>query len=273
LFAWMKKKAPSFFSARWGGRFRELLPLGAGLLLMGLALIAAGKRISAVEEDIRRRSNPVEVVVASVPIEAGEEFTAGNLAKKAVPASGIGRRNVPAGDFELLVGSKAKCRVDSGEPVLWTDVEEPFEADVFSKTVPKGRRAVTVNVDTTSSFSGLLQPGDRVDLLAKGSDGKTAEWVRNVPVIAVDRHLNRLARPSDDRETGTVTLMVTPREGVTIASASAGGKLFWFLRNPDENSSLSAEPAGSRPSAAPRVEVWKGGIRVPNPHFVEETTS
>jgi len=273
LFAWMKKKAPSFFSASWGGRFRELLPLGAGLLLMGLALSAAGKRIAAVEEDIRRRANPVEVVVASVPIEAGEEFTPANLAKKSVPASGTGKRNIPAGDFELLLGSKAKSRVDPGEPVLWTDVEEPFEADLFSKTVPMGRRALTVNVDMTSSFSGLLQPGDRVDLLAKVADGGTQRWVRNVPVIAVDRHLNRLARPSDAQETGTVTLMVTPGEGMAIASASAGGKLFWFLRNPEDNTALSAERAGSGPSRTLRVEVWKGGIRVPNPHSPGETPS
>ncbi len=247
--------------------------MGVGLLLMGLALAAAGKRIAAVEEDIRRRNNPVDVVVASGPIEAGEEFTPENLAKKSVPASGTGKRNVPAGDFELLLGSKAKSRVDPGEPVLWTDVEEPFEADVFSKTVPKGRRALTVDVDATSSFSGLLQPGDRVDLLAKGSDGGAERWVRNIPVIAVDRHLNRLARPSDSQETGTVTLMVTPGEGVTVASASAGGKLFWFLRNPDDNTSLSAERAGTRPSGAPRVEVWKGGIRIPNEHSLAETAS
>ncbi|MBE0603578.1 MAG: Flp pilus assembly protein CpaB, partial [Deltaproteobacteria bacterium] len=174
---------------------------------MGIALYAAGKRVAAIETDIRRKADPVEVVVASVPIPAGEEFMPANIAKKSVPASGTGKRNVPAGDYELLLGSKAKSQIDPGEPVLWTDVEEPFEADAFSKTVPKGRRALTVSVDTTSSFSGLLQPGDRVDLLAKGRENKGDEWIRNVPVIAVDRNYNRLARPTDTPEAGTVTLM------------------------------------------------------------------
>ena len=265
MFASMKKKALSFFSASWSGKVRELLPLGGGLLLMGLALAAAGKRIAAIETDIRRQVNPVEVVVASVPIPAGEEFMPGNLSKKIVPASGTGKRNVPAEDFELLLGSRAKSRIDPGEPVLWTDVEEPFEADSFSNTVPKGRRALTVTVDMTSSFSGLLQPGDRVDLLAKGPENGTGAWVRDIPVIAVDRHLNRLARPTDAAETSTVTLMVTPDEGVSIASASAGGKLFWFLRNPDDNVAVPIDRAGNRPAASP-VEVWKGGVRVPYPH-------
>ena len=146
----------------------------------------------------------------------------GNLSKKTVPASGTGKRNVPAGDFELLLGARAKSPIDPGEPVLWTDVEEPFEADAFSKTVPKGRRALTVSVDMTSSFSGLLQPGDRVDLLAKGPEDKTGAWIRNIPVIAVDRNVNRLARPTDAAETGTVTLMVTPDEGVAIAKRIGG---------------------------------------------------
>ncbi len=265
MFAWMKKKALSFFSASWSDKARELLPLGAGLLLMALALTAAGKRIATIETDIRQRTNPVEVVVASIPIQAGEEFTQENLSKKIVPASGTGKRNVPAEDFELLLGSRAKSRIDPGEPVLWTDVEEPFEADSFSKTVPKGRRALTVNVDMTSSFSGLLQPGDRVDLLAKGPDNGAGGWVRDIPVIAVDRHVNRLARPTDAAESGTVTLMVTPEEGVSIASASAGGKLFWLLRNPDDNVAETIVRAGARPAASP-VEVWKGGVRVPNPH-------
>jgi len=264
LFASMKKKMVSFLSAGWSRKPGDLLPLAVGLLLVGIALYAAGKRVAAIETDIRRKAAPVEVVVASVPIPAGEEFMPANIAKKTVPASGTGKRNVPAGDYELLLGSKAKSQIDPGEPVLWTDVEEPFETDAFSKTVPNGRRALTVSVDTTSSFSGLLQPGDRVDLLAKGRENRTDEWIRNVPVIAVDRHHNRLARPTDTPEAGTVTLMVSPGEGIAIANASAGGRLFWFLRNPDDNAAVTVDPAGRRRDDH-RVEVWKGGVKVPHP--------
>jgi pilus assembly protein CpaB len=259
----MTGKARSFFSAGWSGKARELFPLVAGLLLTVLALAAAGKRIGAIEKEIRRQANPVEVVVASAPISAGEEFSPGNLAKKPVPASGTGKRNVPAADFELLLGARAKSAIDPGEPVLWTDVEEPFEADAFSKTVPKGKRAFTVGVDETSSFCGLLQPGDRVDLLARNAETKTGVWIRDIPVIAVDRHLNRLARPADSSEASAVTLMVSPAEGIAIAAASASGKLFWFLRNPDDEPVPVVRPAAR--SGFPAVELWKGGIRVTQP--------
>ena len=259
MFASMKRKARSFSSGKWAGKAGTLLPLLAGLLLCGFALAAAGRRVATVEKDIRRQANPVEVVVASVPIPAGETFSTQNLAKKAIPSSGTGQRNVPASDFELLVGGRAKTAIDPGEPVLWTDVEEPYDTDAFSRTVLPGRRAMTLGVDTASSFAGLLHPGDRVDLLVERSGANSSDWVRDIPVIAVDRDHNRLAHPSDKEETATVTLMVTPGEGGRIARSS--GKVHWFLRNPSDN---AAEAKGSpaKPMTFRAVEVWKGGVKV-----------
>jgi Flp pilus assembly protein CpaB len=259
LFASMMRKARSFSSGKWAGKVRTVLPLLAGLLLCGFALAIAGRRMASLEKDILRQANPVEVVVASVPIPAGETFGVRNLAKKAIPSSGTGQRNVPASDFELLVGARAKTAIDPGEPVLWTDVEEPFDTDAFSRTILPGRRAMTLGVDTTSSFAGLVHPGDRVDLLVEGSGAHSAEWVRNLPVIAVDRDRNRLAHPSEKEEAATVTLMVSPEEGSRIARFS--GKVHWFLRNPDDNAIFSAGPAAT-PMTFHAVEVWKGGVKV-----------
>ena len=211
------------------------------------------------EKDILRQANPVEVVVASLPIPAGETFGARNLAKKSIPSSGTGQRNVPASDFELLVGARARTAIDPGEPVLWTDVEEPFDTDAFSRNILPGRRAMTLGVDTTSSFAGLVHPGDRVDLLVESSGARSADWVRDIPVIAVDRDQNRLAHPSEKEEAATVTLMVTPGEGNRIARAS--GKVHWFLRNPDDNATV-APGASARPMSSHAVEVWNGGRKV-----------
>ena len=259
MFASMKRKVRSFSSGKWAGKARTLLPLLAGLLLCGFALAAAGRRVATVEKDIRRQANPVEVVVASVPIPVGETFSVRNLAKKAIPSSGTGQRNVPASDFELLVGARATMAIDPGEPVLWTDVAEPYDMEAFSRSVLPGRRAMTLGVDTTSSFAGLLHPGDRVDLLVERTGANSAEWVRDLPVIAVDRDHNRLAHPSDKVETATVTLMVTPGEGSRIARAS--GKVHWFLRNPGDNAAISSGlPA--KPGTSRTVEVWKAGVKV-----------
>jgi Flp pilus assembly protein CpaB len=255
----MMRKARSFSSGKWAGKARTLLPLLAGLLLCGFALVAAGRRVATVEKDILRQANPVDVVVASIPIPAGDTFSVRNLAKRGIPSSGTGHRNVPASEFELLVGARSKTAIDPGEPVLWTDVEEPFDTDVFSKTVLPGRRAMTLGVDATSSFAGLLHPGDRVDLLVERSGENPGDWIRDIPVIAVDRDHNRLARSSDKEETATVTLMVSPGEGSRIARSS--GKVHWFLRNPIDNASV-ARSSPAKPKTLHVVEVWKGGVMV-----------
>jgi Flp pilus assembly protein CpaB len=142
---------------------------------------------------------------------------------------------------------------------LWTDVEEPYDTNAFSRIVLPGRRAMTLGVDTTSSFAGMLHPGDRVDLLVERSGTNPADWVRDIPVIAVDRDHNRLAHPSEKEETATVTLMVSPGEGSRIARAS--GKVHWFLRNPDDNAA-EAKGLPPRPTISRAVEIWKGGVKV-----------
>ena len=98
-----------------------------------------------------------------------------------------------------------------------------------------------------------------MDLLVDRSGANSADWVRDIPVIAVDRDHNRLAHPSDKGDTATVTLLVTPGEGSRIARAS--GKVHWFLRNPGDN---AAEAKGSpaKPMTSRAVEIWKGGVKV-----------
>ncbi|MCL1925974.1 MAG: Flp pilus assembly protein CpaB [Syntrophorhabdaceae bacterium] len=254
----MKKKASSFCYAGWNDRLKELLPFGVGVILMAIAVFAAMKRVTAVEIDIRKRSEPIAIVVASVPISAGADFHTENLASKTIPASGTGRRNVLVSDFELLIGARSKSAIEPGEPILWTDVEEPFDTDIFSKTVPEGRRALTLTVDTTSSFSGLLRPGDHIDLLAKDEKNRS-KWIRGISVIATDRNINPSASPEEATETSAVTLMVTVEEGAAIAEASTGGRLFWFLRNPNDNVTVSLK---NNHAAYPAVELWHAGIRV-----------
>jgi len=257
LFASMKKMALSLCCAGRSDKLKELLPFGIGAILMALAIFAAMKRVAAVETEIRLRSEPIAVVVASVPIPAGADFHTGNMAAKKVPASGTGRRNVLASDFELLLGAKSKSAIDPGEPILWTDVEEPFNVDIFSKTLPEGQRALTVTVDSTASFSGLLRPGDRVDLLAKDVNNHS-KWIRDIRVIAMDHNINRSARSEEALEASAVTLMVSVEEGRAIAEASAEGRLFWFLRNPTDNTTTF-----SSNKTSPTPELWHAGVRVP----------
>lgn len=260
MFSWIGKRLGSSSCAGWKSKAREFLPLAAGLALTVTAIFMARQRISAVERDVLKSAAPVDVVVAAAEIPAGTAFSGQNVAKLSVPSSGTSRRNVPASEFELLLGATARSALSPGEPILWTDVEEPLDVDRFSQTIPAGRRAITLEADASATFGGLIRPGDRVDIRCEGEgDPPRTAWFHDIPVIAVDRHYNRPPAGEDALEIATVTISVTPEEGRRL-SAAREGKIRWFLRNPEDRSGgrgVSRVAATGRPP----VEIWKAGIR------------
>ncbi len=217
----------------------------------------ARSRIEAARLDVIDKSRPTEIVVASKPIHAGDPFSPGNLAKKTIPVSGTGKRNIKSEDFNLLLTAKSKSEIDPGEPVLWTDVDEPFEAAGFSEMILPGHMALTLEAGSTSSFSGLVRTGDRIDFLCKS----TNEWIRRIQVLSIDRHYNRSGAREPAEEVSTMTLSVTSQEGAKLSSCSREGTLSWFLRNPTDNT-IDLFPASSK-SSNNSIEIWKGGIPEP----------
>ena len=72
------------------------------------------------------------------------------------------------------MSAKSKGDIEPGEPVLWTDIDEPFESAGFSEIILPGHMALTLETGSTSSFSGLVRTGDRIDFLCKPSN----VWIR-----------------------------------------------------------------------------------------------
>lgn len=239
----------------------DLLPLIAGMILTMLAIFVARQRISTVERDILGKTAPTEIVVAATSIPTGATFSLENLSKRTVPSTGTSRRNVPASDFSLLLGARAKVEISEGEPVLWTDVEEPFTADSFSMKITKGRRAMTVEADRKASFSGLLRPGDHVDLLKEEKDHRGfTPLLSHVPVLAVDRRFLPLSSEGEEDEIDTITVSVTPDEATRLSAAARGGSISWLLRNPGDPG-IPHKRKGMFPKSSPPIEIWKAGIR------------
>lgn len=262
---WKRKSEAACSSGSWKNKVPAFLPLLAGITLTLLAILAARQRISAVERDILGKAAPTEIVVAATLIPRGAIFSLENLSKRSVPSAGTSRRNIPAPDFELLLGARAKVEISEGEPVLWTDVEEPIDVDKFSLMIAKGRRAITIAADTRASFSGLLRPGDHVDLLRKRKDAREfTPLLLHVPVLAVDRQFLPLSSREDGTDIGTITVAVTPDEAVLLSTAAQDGEISWLLRNPADQ---GRQPKGKSLSANSfsSVEIWRGGVRERKP--------
>ncbi len=258
--SWKRIQAASSFFAGWKNRVPEYVPLIAGVTLTVLAVLIARQRITSAEKNILAKTAPREIVVAAEPVPMGSVFSLANIAKKSVPSVGTSRRNVFAKDFALLLGAKAGVAVSQGEPILWTDVREPFEVETFSRTIPEGHRAVTIDADGKDSFAGLLRTGDHVDLLRQDRNGRDIRpLLSDVPVIAVNRHFLPFTPGENDSEIATITVCVTPKDAVRIAAALRNGKLSWLLRNPDDAGGHATRRTRAAPAHA-AVEIWKAGI-------------
>ena len=103
-------------------------------------------------------------------------------------------------------------------------------------SLPAGMAAVTIPVDGTTSHSGMLRPGNRVDLLLTYLDSssgtnqqKTITVLEFVEVFAVDARIYGIDK-AGDAAAKTVSLLVTPEQGKAVTLGSRVGTLSTMMR-------------------------------------------
>src|SRR5688572_29806238 len=128
---------------------------------------------------------PVGVVFAVQDIPLGTAITKQMVGIRPLPQAYVEDRHVVASDARRIIGVRVSMGVKANESVLWTDLATTSEQRRdLSALVRNGMRAITVRADVTSSFGGLLRPGDRVDVLltAARSEGGSGERV-TIPLL------------------------------------------------------------------------------------------
>lgn len=160
------------------------------------------------------------------------------------------------------VGSLALVTIPAGAQLTASDVGTNVAFALPVRLQP-GMRAVSIPVDRVKDVSGLIQPGDRVDVIAippskqNGPPPKAVTIFRGIRVLAVGNALeNPSATPSpQEQEASTVTLEVSPHQADILAWADTNATLRLALRSPRE--SIRAEPiealtiTGNTVAAAP----------------------
>lgn len=234
---------------------------------------------------------PVKVVAASRDIPEGTVLEASHVKTLVVPEQFVQPYAVRA-PAELL-GRVAVAPIAEGEQVLLNKLRHPEEAPVgttLSGLTPKGKRAVTIIVDTITGVGGFVRPADVVDILwtlKLPQPGQSEDQVvtlmlfQDVQVLAVGREL--AGQPPKDRKDKadesaqfTVTLALTPQETSFLLFAREQGRIQLSLRPRSETGAqVSVVPANINtlmeavlkvPAAPPppppkptrQVEVYKG---------------
>ena len=213
------------------------IALGIGAVYLSNSLIK--RRLTEVEAAVNSRNQTVEVVVAKRDLERGELLSADAVAVRQIPKQYAHDGGVRPDGFEAFENQRLAVPVKRGEEVLAVHTEGAG-TNVFSSSLKKGLRALTFEVDAVNSISGMLRPGDRIDLIytAKGmSDGPevTLPLLSNVTVLATDQVLTkRDDGTGKERSFTTVTMEVTPLDANRIIVAKSAGQLTAVLRNPDD---------------------------------------
>jgi pilus assembly protein CpaB len=222
--------------------FKTWLVLGVALLI---GLLAAWGAQSYLQNEMaqlsqRSRGGEVQVVVATSDLPKGTTISSANVAVRSIPTEYAHSGAVSPEQFSRVDGQAIGHSVKTGEMLMWALMENK-RAPSFSARLEPGRRAITVPVDEINSISGLLEPGDRIDLLVtlehKG-EKMTVPLLQKVTVMATGQRVVDDPKGGEQRLYSTVTLDTTPDNAQTVVLARERGRLTAMLRHPQDESAL-----------------------------------
>jgi len=224
------------------------------------------------------RTPIVSRVVAAHDLPAGTRLHASHLASRSFPAGLVSSDSVDAAHHERLAGMVLRSDLRAGDLVLPAH-GRIVEDSAFSSHLGEGRRAVTMPVDAINSVSGLLQPGDLIDLYVSFEYQRrriTAPLLQGVLVLATGTRTQSLAAGVGSSSPGfsTVTLDTSPEDAVKLVAARQSGSITAVLRHPSDDlptrkavrgdlASLIgvANPAPRRPSSRAPVLYGNRSVR------------
>ena len=193
------------------------------------------------------------VVVATMQIQEMQTIDETMLEYKEIPVHFIQPGAIT--DPEDAINTIAAAPIQEGEQILATKLLAPGPLTGLANQIAPDKRAVTISIDEVRGVAKLLQPGDRVDVLASLTSGRGEDRKVEVKTIMKDivilatgekvvNNTPRLIKKTGgndleiealrgDTAFGTVTLEVSPKEAqdiVFLQVASPGG-IYLTLRN------------------------------------------
>ncbi|MCP3410260.1 Flp pilus assembly protein CpaB [Bradyrhizobium sp. CCGB01] len=181
--------------------------------------------------------------VAARPLPKGtlareEDFTIRSVPPDRVPTGVI----VETPESKVgLPGSLVRRFVEAGSPVTLQDILRPRDRGFLASVLAPDSRAISIKVDEESGVSGLIRPGDHVDVVLtqvfeKADPARRAlseTVLRNVRVIAIDQEITEGGRGISvvaGRLAQTVSLELTQDQVKRVTVAKQLGTLSLAVR-------------------------------------------
>ena len=223
------------------------------------ALIAVNYVQTTVAERTQDNRRKIDVAVPLADMPQGAIVQPGDLAVRSVPAEFAPADAVTPDNHAEFEGRMLRSPARGGAP-LSASALVPLN-EHFSSLIPQGKVAYTLSVDENNSISGMLVPGDLIDILfVKDKDGDPAAaragarvlpLLQQVRVLATGTRIGeRVAREGqpdgDTQGFSSVTLELDQAQAKSLVIASQVGALRVLLRDAKDRSPGPAQGLSER---------------------------
>lgn len=237
--------------------------IGSGVALAGFLMIQS--QIKSSDAMARKKyARPMVAALQAVRrIEAKSAIDVGALGFRLVakddqpwstycfedPGSGSVASNAYENLILSLSGRMVNRTVEKGDLVLQTDIETEG-VHALGDVLKPGQRAVAVQVERHSLFGGLLQPNERVDVLAtyevgigiiggsqrssQNKDLETRVILQDVPIAAIGSRMARSENARGSAGDTTVVLALTPDQAMLFSHIQKEAKISLLLKPHDD---------------------------------------
>jgi pilus assembly protein CpaB len=213
--------------------------LAIGLITALITRSFLSQKIEAIE--LRGKHDTVDLLVAKEGITKGSVVAVDDLAIRKIPVEFAHSGAVPPQDVMNVAGRVSSYNVKKGEVLMLSQMLSKRPA-TFSARLENGHRAITVMVDEINSISGMLEPGDLIDLMfTVDQNGKKIIFplLQRVQVMATGTRSVDDPKGGEPAQFATVTLNTTPDQAKNIIIARETGKLTALLRSPGDDAASS----------------------------------
>ncbi|AHG63709.1 putative Flp pilus assembly protein CpaB [Advenella mimigardefordensis DPN7] len=214
-----------------------LAAIAAGLAAAWFARRYIQDHIRALDEQAKVRT--VSRIVADFDLPEGLRLERLHLAVMPVPVNWVPSGSIAPEEVESIEGKLITTAVRKGDILLRANLA-PQRHQAFSQKIRTGRRAVTIPVDAINSVSGMLVPGDLIDLYVSFEYRRkriTAPLLQGVLVLATgsdSRQTDAAEESGQSTAFSTVTLDTAPEEAARLVAARQAGTITALLRHPDD---------------------------------------
>lgn len=182
-------------------------------------------------------------LVAATEIEFGSPLTELNTRLISVPAA-----TCPEDAIVDMAQVKDKALKISRSPGDMIRLSQLAEGQGKTVRIPDGMKVATIPVDATTNHSGILQPGNRIDLLLTysvkqrgGRDKieKVAPILQYIEVFAVENQVfGAEGSGGENTKARNISLLVTDEQAMKLTLARRKGDLSTMLRSNSDKSEI-----------------------------------